>query len=148
MKTIALRFSDNYAPEEGMLNLHQCLIDKYGYVWYGKFGSKISSEIISEQLKSDDPKFLLIKSGTADRYWAHFEDFTQDDVPDIEKIPEYYRNETEKIGSWFKITRFEKADKNVMSKCFVLSSGDTLSVASRHCMNPYFKIEYRGENNE
>ena len=39
MKTVALRFSDNYAPEEGMIFLHQQLIDKYGYVWYGKFGN-------------------------------------------------------------------------------------------------------------
>ena len=42
----------------------------------------------------------------------------------------------------------EKAEKDVLSKCFVLSSGDCLSNASKHSMNPYFKIEYRGENNE
>ncbi len=146
MKTIALRFSDSYAPEEGMLYHHKNLIEKYGYVWYGKFGSKVSKEIIEEQLKTEDPRFLLIKSGTPERYWVHFEQFLQDDTPEMKYIPEYYRNDTDKVGSWFKVKRFEKAEGNVMSKCIVLSSGEILSNASR-CMNPYFKIEYRGENN-
>ncbi len=145
MKTIALRFSDNYDPEKGMIFHHQQLIDKYGYVWYGKFGNKVSKDIIDEQLKMEDPKFLLIKSGTPERYWVHFTEFNQDSIPDLEKIPEYYRKDTDKIGCWFKIKSFEKAEKDVMSKCLVLSSGDTLSHASRHCMNPYFKIEYKDE---
>ena len=148
MKTIALRFSDNYAPKEGMLYYHKKIIEEYGFVWYGKFGNKISKEIIEEQMKSNDPKFLLIKSGTPERYWAHFTDFIQTDVPDIEKIPEYYRNETEKVGCWFKIIKFEKAENDVMSKCFIISSGDCLSTSSKHSMNPYFKIEYRGERND
>ncbi len=146
MKTIALRFSDNYAPKEGMIFHHNYLIEKYGYVWYGKFGNAVSKEIINGQLESDDPKFLLIKSGGIDRYWVHFDKYVQD-TPEVDKIPEYYRNNAKDIKCWFRITRFEKADKDVLSKCFVLSSGDCLSTASKHSMNPYFKIEYRGESN-
>lgn len=40
-----------------------------------------------------------------------------------------------------KVSRFEKAERNVMSKCVVASSGKTLSIASRHSMSPYFIIE-------
>ncbi len=147
MKTIALRFSDNYAPKEGMICLHQQLIDEYGYVWYGKFGNRISKEIIDYQLKTGDAKILLIKSGSVERYWMHFS-IHQEEKPELEKIPEYYRNNCDDIKCWFKVTKFERADKDVLSKCFVLSSGDCLSNASRHSMNPYFKIDYRGENNE
>ena len=147
MKTIALRFSDNYAPKEGMIYLHQQVIDSYGFVWYGKFGNRISKEIINEQLKTNDPKILLIKSGGIDRYWLHFSDF-QEIKPDSDFIPEYYRNSCDDIKCWFKVTRFEKTDKDVLSKCFVLSSGDCLSISSKHSMNPYFKIDYRGDNNE
>lgn len=147
MKTIALRFSDNYAPKEGMIYLHKQLIDKYGYVWYGKFGNRISKDIIEEQLNTDDPKILLIKSGSVERYWLHFKEH-KETIPEVDKIPEYYRNNCDDIKCWFKVTEFEKAEKNVLSKCFVLSSGDCLSNASKHSMNPYFKIEYRGENNE
>lgn len=145
MRTIALRFSDNYAPEEGMICLHQQLIDDYGYVWYGKFGNKISKEIITEQLKSNDPKILLIKSGSIERYWMHFAAH-QENVPELDKIPNYYRHNCNDIKCWFKVVRFEKAEKDVLSKCFVLSSGDCLSKSSKHSMNPYFKIEYKGSD--
>ena len=146
MKTIALRFSDNYAPKEGMIFLHQELINNLGYVWYGKFGNKISKEIIEEQLKTDDPKLLLIKSGSVERYWLHFTQY-QEELPELNGIPEYYRNSSDDIKCWFKVVRFERAEKDVLSKCFVISSGDCLSNASKHSMNPYFKIEYRGDMN-
>lgn len=148
MNTIALRFSDNYAPSEGMIYHHNEIINKYGYVWYGKFGSKISSIIINEQLKTNDPKILLIKSGGVDRYWAHFSAFLQNELPDAEYVPEYYRDNIKDIKCWFKITKFEKAEKDVLSKCVVLSSGDKLSTASKHSMNPYFKIDYIGDENK
>ena len=147
MKTIALRFSDNYAPAEGMIYLHQLLIDKNGFVWYGKFGNKISKDIIYEQLETSDPKILLIKSGGVERYWLHFSEF-QESKPNATDIPEYYRDNCDEIKCWFKVTRFEKTEKDILSKCFVLSSGDCLSNVSRHCMNPYFKIDYRGKSNE
>lgn len=143
MKTIALRFSDNYAPREGMIFHHNKIISENGFVWYGKFGNRIAKDIIEEQLKTDDPKFLLIKSGGIDRYWVHFSKFMQDETPKIEYIPDYYRKDVEKVGCWFMVTKFEKAENNILSKCFVLSSGDTLSNASKHSMNPYFKIDYR-----
>lgn len=146
MKTIALRFSDNYAPKEGMIFHHNEIIKKYGWVWYGKFGSRITSEIIDEQLESSDPKILFIKSGSTDRYWAHFDKYVQYDTPPINEIPEYYRIKAPEIKCWFRIKYFEKADKDVLSKCYVLSSGDKLSIASKHSMNPHFKIEYKEED--
>lgn len=141
METVALRFSDNYAPKEGMIFHHQKIIDKCGYVWYGKFGNRISKDLISKQLETNDPKFLLIKSGAIDRYWVHFDRF-QEAQPEFDKIPEYYRKNSSDIKCWFRIKYFEKADKDILSKCYVLSSGDTLSNASKHSMNPYFKIRY------
>ena len=109
---------------------------------HGKFGNKISNDIIENQLKTEDPKFLLIKSGSVERYWVHFTKFIQDDIPDLNMVPEYYRNQNDKVGCWFKIVKFEKAASDIMSKCFVISSGDCLSLASKHSMNPYFKIKY------
>ena len=144
MKTIALRFSDNYAPKEGMIYHHNELLKKYGFVWYGEFGGKVSKDIVREQLNEKEPRFLLIKSGTPDRYWIYYTDFLIDDTPELKYIPSYYRSEASKISCWFKIIKIEKAEKDIMSKCIVISSGDILSNASKHCMNPYFKIEYKG----
>lgn len=143
MKTFAMRFSDNYAPKEGMLFHHQNIIDKCGYVWYGKFGNKILRSLLDEMIKNNNKRFLLIKSGTVDRYWVYFEEYRQGENPEFDKVPEYYRNDCERVGCWFKVTKFEKAANDVMKKCFLTSTGDSLSVASKHSMNPYFKIEYK-----
>jgi hypothetical protein len=145
MNTIALRFSDNYAPKEGTINLHNELINKSGFVWYGKFGSPISQSIKDDLLKLDEPKILLISSGTNKRFWAYIED-VKNKIDDYENVPEYYRNEVDKIKCWFKIVKFEKADGNVMSSCFLRTTHRPLSESSRHCMNPYFKIEYLPNN--
>lgn len=142
IKTVALRFADNFAPKSGTIAEHQKIIDLNGYVWYGKMGSALSGSIIEEILKLEEPKFLLINSGKFDRYWMYVEDIKKE-CPEPQYIPEYYRNQTERFKCWFKITKIELAQKDVMAHCFVTSSGNSLSEASKHSMSPYFKIEYR-----
>jgi hypothetical protein len=145
MKTIALRFSDNYAPKEGTIKLHQNLIEKYGYVWYGKFGNSISKEMKTILLENKDKRFLLIKSGGIDRYWIYYET-VESKISDNIHIPEYYRNNTDKIGAWFKVIAIKKAENNIMGKCIITATGQVLSLASKYSMNPYFKITYNEES--
>ncbi len=147
MKTIALRFADNYAPVDGTIKLHEDIINEYGYVWYGKFGNSISQKNIDMLLDMKDKKFLLIKSGGQERYWAHFTDIKKEEI-NVDAIPKYYRNDKAHIKCWFKITKFEKADPKVMSKCFVASNGSLLSNTSKYSMSPYFVIDYKEEENE
>lgn len=147
MRTIALRFADNYAPKEGTIKLHQEIINNNGYVWYGKFGNSISQKNIDMLLDMKDKKFLLIKSGGQERYWAHFTDIKKEEI-NVDAIPKYYRNDKAHIKCWFKITKFEKADPKVMSKCFVASNGSLLSNTSKYSMSPYFVIDYKEEENE
>lgn len=144
MKTIALRFGDHFAPECGTIAAHQRIIDDLGYVWYGKMGTSVSAAIIETLRNQDEARILLINSGKANRYWAHIADVTRD-VPDNNGIPEYYRYQTEKFKTWFKVTRFEPAPNDIMAHCYVASSGAPLNMASRHSMSPYFIINYGGE---
>ncbi len=139
MKTIALRFGEHFSPECGTIAAHEIIIDKMGYVWYGKMGSKISEKMIKEILASDSPRILLIRSGKAERYWAEVKEI-QYEVPEKEAIPEYYRDTAGTFKTWFKIEKFVLADKDVMSKCVVASSGKILGEASKHSMSPYFII--------
>lgn len=148
MKTIALRFADNYAPKEGTIKLHQEVINNNGYVWYGKFGNTLSQKNIDLLMSQSERKILLIKSGFPERYWAYFEKITKEKPYNIETIPKYYRNNTEKIKCWFKITKIERADNNVMSKFIISSSKTPLSEASKHSLNPYFVIETGGDKVE
>lgn len=139
MKTIALRFSNNFAPDIGTIEAHNEVIQEKGYVWYGKLGNRIATSMFDEILKNDEPRILLIHSGAPDRYWAYV-DKIQHDIPEIDDIPAYYRDEAGRFKTWFRVIKFEDAPRDVMSRCTVASSGQELGIASKHSMSPYFKI--------
>lgn len=141
MKTIALRFADNIAPKDGTIAEHGKVIDEFGYVWYGKFGAKVSEKISALILEPECRKILLIHSGTNNRYWLQIEDVSYR-TPEMKAIPEYYRDIAGTVKTWFKVIKIEKAEKGVMGKCIVSSSGSPLSAVSRHSMSPYFIIDY------
>lgn len=147
MKTIALRFGEHFSPECGTIAAHQEVIDKLGYVWYGKMGNPVATRIVEELKGLEDTKILLINSGKADRYWAHVSEIKKE-TPDLMGIPEYYRDLTEKFRTWFKVTSFEPAPRDIMSKCHVVSSGATLGEVSKHSMSPYFIINYDEKEGE
>lgn len=140
MKTIALRFANNFAPQNGTIAAHQELIESIGYVWYGKLGKAISASVVDAIFKNESPRILLIHSASVGRYWAYVEKI-QRIVPPLEEIPEYYRHMAEDIKTWLRVVKFEDAPKNILSLCTVASSGALLSEASKHSMSPYFIIE-------
>lgn len=142
MKTIALRFGEHFSPDCGTIAAHQQLIDRLGYVWYGEMGNPVAARVVKELKEQGDTKILLINSGKPERYWAHVSEIIKE-TPPIEGIPEYYRDLTEKFKTWFKITEFESAPRDIMSKCIVASSRNALSKVSQHSMSPYFIIEYK-----
>lgn len=141
MKTISLRFTDKFSPKQGTIKAHEELIAKNGYVWYGKLGNAISSKNIDMIMNNESPKFLLIHSGKVERYWVYVSEISKE-IPPLEEIPQYYRHMASNFKVWFKVTKFELAEKDVVSKCTVISSGEPLSLVSRHSMSPYFVIEY------
>ena len=140
MRTIALRFADNFAPPEGTIAAHSSLITQKGYTWYGKMGNPLSLDTIAMVLENCPAKILLIHSGTQKRYWAYVDAISRD-YPGDGEYPAYYSDRSIKIRTWLRVIRFVDAPKNIMSKCTVVSSGALLSNASRHSMSPYFRIE-------
>lgn len=140
MRTIALRFSDHFAPDIGTIGAHEQLIDELGYVWYGKLGTKVASKVSSDIMSNTIPRILLIHSGAIERYWAYI-DKTQNEVPNVMGIPEYYRGRAADFKSWFRVIRIERAPRDVLSHCFVASSHAMLSMASKLSMSPYFIID-------
>lgn len=140
MKSIALRFSENFSPEDGTIAEHQKIIDKKGYVFYGKMGSLVSAKNRELILAEENPKILLIHSGGVRRYWAYI-DKISDERPLFDEFPEYYHGIADKFKTWFRVSLFEDAPRNVLALCTVSSSGTTLSEASRHSMSPYFVID-------
>lgn len=143
MKTIALRFGEHFAPNVGTIASHQEIIDKYGFVWYGKMGAAVSDKVIAKLLENEEIRILLIRSGRIERYWAVITEI-QHNLPEREYIPDYYRDIAETFKTWFKVSEFIPAEKDVLGHCLVSSSGAPLSEASKHSMSPYFIIDYKG----
>ena len=110
-------------------------------------GSSVSSKIQKEIMSQSEPKILLIRSGKAERYWAHVSDVSNDTPKDFE-VPEYYRDDRYTFKTWFKIVRFEIAEKDVMSRYIVASSLSLLGSVSKHSMSPYFVIASREDVHE
>ena len=140
MKTIALRFSESFAPSCGTIAAHQAVIDQLGYVWYGKMGLKVSTKIQYDILHNRESKILLIRSGRVERYWAFVTEISNETPPPNE-IPEYYRDIRYTFKTWFKVVRLQLAEKNVMKQYIVSSSLSPLSLVSKHSMSPYFIIQ-------
>lgn len=103
----------------------------------------MSRSIIETIMSSKSPRILLIRSGKAERYWAETKKI-QYETPEISAIPAYYRDKVESFKTWFKVKQFVSAEKDIMSKCKVASSGKILRDASKHSMSHYFIIEYSG----
>ena len=104
MKTVALRFSDKFAPDEGTIIAHENIIKGLGYVWYGKLGLPLSQKAIDYVKGNEDLKVLLIHSGKTMRYWAHVVEVLKGE-PDIDGIPSYYRDNRDRFKTWFKVIK-------------------------------------------
>ncbi len=141
MDTIALRFSDNFAPPEGTIAAHMKYISENGSVWYGKLGLPVSSATCKTIMANDAPRILLIHSGKTSRYWAYVKSISHE-PPALNEVPSYYRGQAENFHTWFLINNFVEAERDILSKCVVLSSGARLSDVSKGSMSPYFIIRY------
>lgn len=140
MKTAVFRFTDNYAPKEGTVKLHEDVIKSKKYVWYGVFGIGLSDKNINIILDNPEKKVLLVKSKTMECYWCNIENVTKD-KPDLEYIPSYYRNDTSRVKTWLKISKIEKIDSSILDKCTVLSTQKKLKDSINKGMSSYFIVD-------
>ena len=147
MKTISLRYTDKFAPQIGTIEAHSKILKEKGYVWYGKLGLPVSQKVADMIMDNDNPMFLLIHSGSFERYWVHIDQISRL-RPEYADFPEYYHKSADSFNTWFRVIRIETAEKGVMRKCIVISSGTSLSEASRHSMSPYFIIDYDNEKGD
>lgn len=141
MRTISLRYTDKFAPDNGTIDEHERILKQKGYVWYGKMGAPISQKVSDMLLNNEEPHFLLIHSGAVERYWIYFDKISRE-RPAYDDFPNYYHGIADNFKSWFRVTKIIPAEKGVVGKCRVASSGAPLSEASRHSMSPYFIIDF------
>lgn len=107
-----LRYSDRLRQVD-TLKAHQELAERYGAVWWGKFGLGVSADLIehaSRQLREQVPTFVYLLAGKKIRHRARLLEIFGGGVrvqlrpKDVNLIPAYYRNEV--CSVWFRLNDF------------------------------------------
>ena len=141
LKSIAMKFSDKNAPPEGTIEAHKNHIKRDGFVWYGKIGAPVSDKTCKKIMEESNPRVLLIQSGQKAFYWAKIIDICKS-VPPMENVPVYYHYSVDKIHTWFKMIKIEKASLQDINCCKMASYGAPLIDVLHNSMGSMFIIEY------
>ena len=142
MKTIAIRFSDYFAPECGTIFSHEDIIKQCGYVWFGKIGhTKMSKRVINEILANGPVNILMIKTQSKTHYLAKVEAILEK-CPELNRVPQYYAQKHRDCSNWFKITVFTPIAEEELKKFFT-TSGNSIFDIYKKSMGSYFVVEYK-----
>ena len=119
--SIVLRFANkfihkeqNYTEEFDTIEEHADIINKNGYVWWGKFGRKLGQQKVDStitNLSRNLDVFLYLFS--EDKCYKAKLGFITNEINNINKelIPSYYQEvANERCGTYFKITEIKEAD--------------------------------------
>lgn len=138
MNSILLKYSDKFAPAGGTIVAHNEVINRYGYVWYGKIGQNLAKAKVEQVVNQDDPFIILYNGATDSAYKAAICGFCQQ-TPDDGAIPEYYSRFIKHIKAWFKVTSFEPMESS-FTDFYITSSGEVLQRTKKASMSSFFYI--------
>ena len=134
---VCLRYADFKGIDT--IEEHNELIEKQGYAWFGKAGSKPKVDRLDIMLENK-PAFIILKSKVG-YFICEFEEYSLD-RPNDGDYPEYYKDHVLSdmhISMWFKILKIKKVlDTMKMEKIVVSSSKRTVPDVIRHSMSSSF----------
>lgn len=140
---ICIRYSDLKSID--CATEHKNVIDKKGYVWFGKIGSKPRRDILDTILE-EKTNYIILKS-KKDCYICTFEKYTEQ-IPEDKNYPKYYDESfnLENFTIWFKLTSMIKVeDQDILSNIIVKSSKNPLINACNKSMASHFFTSNRKE---
>ena len=134
---LLLRFGEHLAPPEGTIAAHQGVIEKVGYVWYGKLGQPLLRarvEAIVRSAINSSPGALILAS--SDKKSRRFYEASVAEVVWVAPgerehrcIPAYMLGRIDGASAWFKITRLREMGTPDVSALVVASSGQRIREA-------------------
>ncbi len=142
---LLVRYTDNFGPIEGTIREHLKVIKDQGYVWFGKYGQPISAsrrEAFLRQIAAGTKTYLLLMKSIkniSDLSIAELEDIKRN-LPGFElyKVPEYYRKEPGRVGTYLKIRRLWSVDMSTLRSFRIASSGFPALESISHGMCSFF----------
>lgn len=131
-KHLLIRFSDKLdsIPEDGTIREHEKIIRQKGHVWIGKFGKALGKNHIAcmtSQIKKSIKTYLFLVQTKNKKYEIFFAPLIEIKVKisimDLEYVPTYYRECTARVGTWFKVKKFQKMPSELLNAVLISSSG-------------------------
>lgn len=134
---LVLRFSFSYRND--IIEQHKNLIEKNGYVWYGKLGAVISNKIINEIMIAKKTAILLYSKWHA--YLCGIEEVSANKPQ--KGYSAYYDEEYIFAGCYYKLTSIDEIDERILQHLIVRSSGRYMSdTLSKQCSSSSFFVSY------
>ena len=130
-KHLLVRFSDSMFSVGDVIELHQNIIKKNGFVWFGKLGSSIGQnhiEEINKQVKNNiESNFFLVKGNRKiSTFYSANIIYLSKDIPENERyaIPPYYfeKELTSNMRFWAKIKDIIKMSTEDVKNLKVIGS--------------------------
>ena len=135
---LLLRYSTDL--KSSVIEEHSCIIEKYGYVWYGKLSGITSDSILSAVMSADTPGIILYKKGKA--FLCELADFTTSKPK--EGYPKYYDDEYIFPCCYFKLKSIDEISMDLFEDIYVRSSKRSLKeVFSKQCMSSSLFVSYK-----
>lgn len=146
---LVVRFSDNLFSIGDVVEKHNEVSSKYGYVWFGKFGSAIAEkriEMLHVQIAKKIPTYIYLVKGNRKKstfYRSGLLEITKQLLKSEEKrFPKYYiENELQQhIKTWFKISQIVPIENSALSKLKAIGSVYPIQESLVRSSSGYFLV--------
>ncbi len=118
--------------DSDVVEAHNAIVQQHGRVLFGKSGPRVGDDrlrLIQRAIRRGPPKFLLIKKESKSfQVWnAPLLGVLPGDKQAAQHlVPAYYREETEKISTWFEIGELRRTDPTTLDNLVLVSNGHSL----------------------
>jgi hypothetical protein len=144
-RVLVVRYSDGHGPAEGTIAAHQAVVNRLGYVWFGKFGRRVGAETLEalrRHAASGADVAVILVASSADGY--RFDSCRLLDsgfsVPHDEAtaVPDYYGRFLQPPSTWLKVADFHRLSLEQASRVRVFESQVPLPVGLRRSWSGHF----------
>jgi hypothetical protein len=128
---LVVRFSDNLFSIGDVISKHNEVVEKQGYVWFGKIGSTLSStriDSLNNQIREDVPTYIYLVKGNRRKstiYRASLLSVSKE-LPkgELRKVPSYYSTKglRQYMNAWMRIAEISEVEPSSMKNLKAISS--------------------------
>jgi len=146
---LAVRFSDNLFSVGDVVEKHNQVVSKFGYVWFGKLGQTISQnrmDMLNTQIAKSIPTYAYLVKGNRKKstfYRAKLLGISKELNKEEKKfVPAYYTEAKlqKYISTWMKVSEIEPIEASTISNLKALNSVFKLEETLVRSSSGYFLV--------